>query len=160
MPTDRAAKSLLVPQDYTPYAADLSRQASLFLRRLRRQSRSSGIPIAQLMLLSKIERLAGAASPSELAALEGVRPQNLSATLAELEKQALIVRQSAAGDKRKVVVSLTQLGVDALAANRVERESWLARSMTQHLNAAEIELLRRAGILLERLAQSDAEEGS
>ncbi len=45
-----------------------------------------------------------------------------------------------------------------LAANRTERESWLAHSMQQQLEIAEIELLRHAGILLERLALSDLEK--
>jgi len=155
-----AISSATTLSDCTQYAGDIRRQVSLFVRRLRRQSPSTGVPIAQLLLLSNIERLASAASPSELAALEGVRPQNLSATLAELEKRGLIVRQAAADDKRKVIVKLTESGADALVSNRVERESWLAHSMVQHLTPDEIELLRRAGSLLERLAQCETDGGA
>lgn len=152
-----AAASKPPAPDYPLCAATLRRQVSVFVRRLRRESPSSGLSIAQLTLLANIERLGPSVNPTELAESDRLRPPNLSAMLAELERQGLIARRRASDDKRKVTVSLTRQGKGVLESNRVERESWLAQAMEHQLSRSEVDLLRRAGALLERLAYCEQE---
>lgn len=139
------------PRNYHDEAAALRQRISAFVRRLRRESSSGGLSIAQLTLLDTIERQGAGANPSDLAQIDGLRPSNLSAMLADLEQQGLIVRRRASDDKRKVTVSLTAQGSDALERNRGERVAWLAQALQSQLSHEEVDLLCRAGALLERL---------
>jgi DNA-binding MarR family transcriptional regulator len=145
--------------DYPACAATLRRQVSLFVRRLRRESGTSGLSIAQLTLLASIERLGPSANPSELAESDGLRPSNLSAMLTDLDEQGLIVRRRASDDKRKVTVSLTRQGKGVLESDRGERESWLAEALEHQLSRSDAQLLVRAGALLERLAYCEQDAG-
>ena len=54
-------------------------------------------------------------------------------------------------DGRQVVVSLTELGLDTLMADRRRRDEWLAKRLRE-LSADERAVLRQAAPILERLA--------
>lgn len=93
-------------------------------------------------------------SPGDLAAAEHVQPQSLTRTLTGLESSGLLGRTPDPADGRRSLLAITPSGQDALRAEMERRDDWLAAAMTDSLTSTEIELLRLAGELLDRLAQS------
>lgn len=134
-------------------AAQLRQDVMALVRRLRQQTEGGELPVSHMFLLSRIERLGDGAIPSVLAEQEGMRPPNLSAALTALEAQGYVLREPAAGDKRRVVVRLTADGASMLARDRAGREQWLASALENCLNQEELAQLRQAGELLQRLAR-------
>ncbi|QLL16100.1 MarR family winged helix-turn-helix transcriptional regulator [Pseudomonas chlororaphis] len=134
-------------------ASRLRGQIMAVVRRLRRETRGGSIPLAQLALLGAIDRFAGEATPSALAATEQMRSPNLASQLRALEGMGLIQRTPDAQDRRKVRVSLTEDGREALHRNRIGRDEWLAATMLACLTPQEQQLLADAGMLLERIAK-------
>lgn len=136
------------------YAAVSVRRGVISLaRRLRLERSASSLTSLELGALGHLHRR-GALTPGDLAALERVQPQSLTRTLAELERTHLVSRQSDPADGRRSLLAITDSGVTALRAEMAEREAWLAAAMTASLTTTEIELVRLAGPLLERLADT------
>ncbi|TSD87857.1 MarR family transcriptional regulator [Mycobacterium sp. KBS0706] len=128
-------------------------QLMALLRRLRRESDGGDIPLSQLMLLAALLRLGGTASPTELAAVEGLRSSNVAALLRGLEKDGLVRREADAGDRRRLHVVLTDAGTRAVLENRSRREAWMAEAVAACLSPEERAQLIAAGALLQRLAE-------
>jgi len=57
-------------------------------------------------------------------------------------------------DGRRSLLAISESGLVALRGAMQQRDSWLATAMTAHLTSTEIELLRLAGELMERLADA------
>ena len=123
-------------------------------RRLRREAGSDEETWSRLLLLGAIDRYGERATPTTLAAAEGLRSSNLAKALRELEARELITRQPAAEDRRRVKVALTERGRAALDEVRGRRDRWLAAAMDTTLTAEERGTLAAAGALMSRLAQS------
>jgi DNA-binding MarR family transcriptional regulator len=102
----------------------------------------------------------GPMTPGALAAAERLQPQSLTRTLARLERQRLIARRPDEQDRRRSVLALTDAGRQALVQDMRQRDSWLADAMAQQLTAAERDLLRIAGELMDRLADAGELPGS
>jgi DNA-binding MarR family transcriptional regulator len=119
-------------------------------RRLRAKHR---FPLMHGAVLGRLDR-EGTSTVSELAAGEGVRPQSMAQTVAELEGAGLLARQPDPADGRRMLVNLTEGGRAALAADRREREGWLAETIAERLSPEEQLVLERAVGLLDRLADS------
>jgi DNA-binding MarR family transcriptional regulator len=94
---------------------------------------------------------AGPASPGEIAVAEHQLPQSLTRVFAELEADGLVTRSPSEQDRRAALLQLTPAGRDALARDMAVRDRWLASALID-LSPAEIDVLRQAGPLLERLA--------
>lgn len=90
----------------------------------------------------------------ELAAREGVRPPSMTRTVNGLEEAGFVARGGSASDGRQVVVSLTDLGRATLRGDRRRRDEWLARQL-RDLDGDDLELLRRAVPILQRIASGD-----
>ncbi len=108
--------------------------------------------LARLALLGAIDRLAGEATPSQLAPSERFRSSQSSCAFAHLEADALIEHQADAHDRRKTRVRLIIRSHAALSGERMRREEWLAAVVSTCLNRTEQQLLVDAGALLERIA--------
>jgi DNA-binding MarR family transcriptional regulator len=93
----------------------------------------------------------GPMSPGELARRENVRPPAISAVLASLERQQLIVRRPHPTDGRQSVVELTPAGA-ALVEEIRDREAWLA-SRIRELSERDRHTLLRALTIVEKLTQ-------
>jgi len=128
-------------------------QLMALLRRLRRESDSGDMPLSKLMLLGALLRLGGTASPTELAAVEGLRSSNVAALLRGLEKEGMVRREADAGDRRRLHVVITEAGTRAVLENRSRREAWMAEAAAACLTAEERAQLIAAGALLQRLAE-------
>ena len=86
--------------------------------------------------------------------VEQIRPQSMGATLAALEARGLIARQPDPADGRRVVLSVTEAGLELLRNKRGARTEQLAQALSAGFTAAELRQLAAAAPLLERLAQS------
>ncbi len=131
--------------------AQLRTQLMGISRRLRREAQTDDQSWARLLVLGAIDRHGGSATPSVLAADEGMQSSNLAAALRDLEAKKLIVRTQDAEDRRKVRVRLSAVGRKLLYDNRARRERWLVETMNACLTAAECADLIKAGPLLERI---------
>lgn len=144
-----------MPDDDLLSAATALRQGTLLLaRRLRAERPEGGETLLQLSVLAQLSRR-GPMTPGELASSERIQPQSLTRTLASLEAHRLITRQADSGDRRRSVLAITEPGRRALRQDIRQRDSWLALAMASQLTATERELLRLAGDLMERLAETD-----
>ena len=118
------------------------------IRRLRREHR---FPLTQAAVLGYLDR-DGPAGISALAAREHVRPQSMAGTVDSLAAAGLVARSPDPSDGRKTLISLTESGRATIAADRAQREGWLADAIERDLSAAERDVLAQASELLRRLA--------
>ena len=124
-------------------------------RRLRLTRDSASLTALELSVLGQLHRR-GSLTPGDLAAAERLQPQTLTRALAGLESAGLLSRRPDPGDGRRSLLAITDAGQAALRIEMRQRDDWLAAAMAAELTSTEIELLRLAGGLLERLADSQA----
>ena len=136
------------PLDTARVASDLRVVLGQLMRRLRVEHRFS---LSHGAVLGRLDR-DGPQSVSELAAAERIRPQSMAQTVSELEADGLLARHPDAADRRRAVVELTEAGRVVLAADRRQREGWLARAIADDFSAEEQRVLSEAIGLLRRLA--------
>ena len=105
-------------------------------------------------MLGRLDR-EGAQSTSDLALSERVRPQSMAQIVADLQADGLIERRPDPGDRRRMLIELTEQGRNALEEDRRSREGWLARAVADTLSPEEQATLARAVKLLERLTQAE-----
>jgi DNA-binding MarR family transcriptional regulator len=137
----------------TAAATDVRRGVISLARRLRLERSEAGLTALELSVLGHLHRR-GPLTPGELATAERVQPQSLTRTLAALEEAGLASRQPDPADGRRSLLALTEDGHAALRAEMEQRDDWLAAAMAAELTITETELLRLAGLLLDRIAQS------
>src|ERR1700752_4035694 len=133
----------------TPDITRLRSQLMGVSRRLRREATVDDRSWARLLVLGAIDRHGGSATPSVLAADEGMRSSNLAAALRSLEARKLIVRTPDSKDRRKVRLRLSAAGQRFLDDSRSRGAHWLSDAMDAHLTAGERAQLIRAGALLD-----------
>jgi DNA-binding MarR family transcriptional regulator len=131
-------------------AHELRETVGRVIRRLRAEP---GPPVAQLTVLSRLDRR-GPASVSDLATAERMRPQSMAQTVHDLEAAGLVSRRPDPDDRRRAFVELTPDGRELLAETRARREGWLTDTLERELDERERELLREAVTLLDRIADA------
>jgi len=131
-------------------AHELRETVGRFIRRLRAEP---GPPVAQMTVLSRLGR-DGAASVSDLAFAEKMRPQSMAPIVRELEDAGLVRRRPDPDDGRRALVELTPVGVETLGEIRARREDWLTAALGEVLDANERERLHGALALLGRIADA------
>lgn len=92
-------------------------------------------------------------SAADLARVEQISPQAVGTTLAALEQRGLVERRPDPGDGRRVVLSVSESGVEVLRHQRDERSQHLAKVLAQGFTEAELEALMVAAPLIERLGE-------
>lgn len=128
--------------------ADLLHSASIHvLRRARERDAESGVTPARLSALSVVV-FRGPLTLTALAEAEGVRPATMTNIVTGLERSGLARREPNSGDRRSVLVVPTGEGERVLARARAARIDAVAEGLGD-LAADDLELLRRAGELLE-----------
>ena len=100
MPAQRPTSPLL--------AHELRETLGRLVRRLRAEP---GPSAGRLAVLGRLDR-DGAASISDLAACERIRPQSMAQTVHDLETAGLISRRPDPADGRRAFVELTAAGLD------------------------------------------------
>jgi DNA-binding MarR family transcriptional regulator len=141
-------------QGTEPTTAQLAHELRETLGRVLRRLRAEpGPPIAQLAVLSRLDR-EGPSSISDLAAADRMRPQSMAQTVHDLQEAGHVSRRPDPRDGRRSFVELTPAGLEALYATRARREDWLTQTLDRELDADERELMRRALSLLGRVADA------
>ncbi len=135
--------------DTTRLASELRMVLGHLMRRLRAEHRFS---LSQGAVLGRLDR-EGTKSIGDLALAERVRPQSMTQTISDLEADGLIARRADPADRRRILVELTELGVQTLEQDRRQREGWLALAIAEDLSAEEQRVLMQAVALLRRLAE-------
>src|ERR1700722_10606081 len=103
-------------------------------------------------VLSRLDRN-GPGTTAALARWEQITPQAMGATVAALEARELIGRSPDPDDGRRSILALTEAGQRALRAGRNALTDQMAAALSRGFTPAEIEQLRVAAPLIERLAQ-------
>ncbi|QKJ31907.1 MarR family transcriptional regulator [Mucilaginibacter mali] len=132
-------------------ASNLRNITTRLTKKLRKQSATgeklSLTERSTIALLDQYQQL----MPTELAAMEHITTQSMSQVLNHLLELGLIIRTASETDKRKVLISLSPLGVETLNRVRNEREEWLNKALNQVCTPEEQELLQQALVLLGKL---------
>jgi DNA-binding MarR family transcriptional regulator len=122
--------------------------------RLRSERGETQLEGTRLTVLGHLLRH-GDLAAGDLAAANGVRPQSMTRTLADLEGRGLVERARDRDDGRRHVFTLTPEGLAALSAEMRPRDRWLAAAMERYLSPTEQHLLVLAAELMERLADAE-----
>ncbi len=138
----------MTPRERGELATDLRVACMRISRRVRFESGDELAP-HQFSVLLRIED--GARTPRELADIERVSAPSMTRTVAALVDRGLVARADDPHDGRSVILSLTAGGRTALRASRQRREAWMLDRITG-LSDEELEVLRRATVILERVA--------
>ena len=120
-------------------ARALQLSIGLLLRRLR-QEPAGNLTNPESSALARLDR-GGPATASALAKLEQITPQSMGATLAALEARALVERRPDSADGRRIVISITEGGLQALRAKRDARTEQIAKALSVGFTAAELKKL-------------------
>ena len=139
--------------DVHEVASALRVSIGLLLRRLRQVQADGELTLPESSALTRLDR-GGPATSSALARLEQISPQSMGATLSALEARGLVERRPDPGDGRRVVISLSEAGRQALRNRRNARTEQLAQALSGGFTRPELQQLMAAAPLLERLAQS------
>jgi DNA-binding MarR family transcriptional regulator len=134
-------------------AAALRVSIGLLLRRLRQVRPEGELSLPESSALVRLER-SGPITPSALARLEQISPQSMGATVAALETRGLVARSADPVDGRRILLSVTAPGGQALRDKRNARTEQLAQALSAGFTRSEIEQLSAAAPLIERLAQT------
>jgi DNA-binding MarR family transcriptional regulator len=121
-------------------------------RRLRQVDNAEILTPSQSAVLNRLER-EGPATQGELAAAEHVRQQSMAATLAVLDELGYLSRTRDPADGRRSVIRLSGLGTKTVRGIHQHRNEWIANALVAELSAEELETVRRALPLLQRIAQ-------
>lgn len=120
-------------------------------RRLRERATIGDFAPSHVAVLVRLDR-DGAATASQLAAAEGMRPQSMSAIVTFLLGENLIEAKPDPADGRQTLLSITSACRKQIAAARAARADWLSQTIRAKLNVAEQKQLDACIELLERLA--------
>lgn len=131
-------------------AVELRMLAAQLRRRLRQQASAADWTESQRSVLLRLERQE-AASVTELAAAEGVRPQSMGATVASLIEAGYVRGAPDPADGRRTLLSLTPLARKVFRQVRAAREDWLQHTIEARYSASEQKQLAGAVRLLQRL---------
>jgi DNA-binding MarR family transcriptional regulator len=121
-------------------------------RRLRLVANEGGLSASQSSALARIVK-GEADTAAALAALDGVRPQSMAATVAALERDGLLARSEDPADGRRSILAATPEGEALFLGDRAARQEWLARTLREKLDDDELAAVLEAAALLQRLTE-------
>ena len=133
-------------------AAALQLSVGLLKRRARETARDGELSSPEISVLSRLDRN-GPGTTAALARWEQITPQAVGATVAALEARELIARAPDPEDGRRSILTITQAGERALRAGRNALTDLMTGALSRGFTPGEIEQLRVAAPLIERLAQ-------
>lgn len=140
----------------SPSAVRASREVRAVIGRLRRRIRAAGvggdddISLPQASVLARLSDNDGLTT-SDLAAVEGVRHQSMTATVAALTGLGLVERHRDPADGRRMVIAVTEEGRRRADVSRQARGEWLATELEHKCTEEERQTVIAAMSVLERL---------
>jgi DNA-binding MarR family transcriptional regulator len=133
-------------------AAALQLSVGLLKRRARETARDGELSSPEMSVLSRLDRN-GPGTTAALARWEQITPQAMGATVAALEARELIARTPDPEDGRRSILTITEGGERVLRTGRNALTDLMARALAGGFTPTEIDRLRVAAPLIERLAQ-------
>ncbi|WP_375387667.1 MarR family winged helix-turn-helix transcriptional regulator [uncultured Amnibacterium sp.] len=121
-------------------------------RRLRLVANAGGLSPSQSSVLARLAK-GEADTAAELAAMDGIRPQSMAATVASLERDGLIARSADPEDGRRSILRMTPEGDALFSGRRAARQEWLATTLRERLDDRELARVLEAAALLQRLTE-------
>jgi DNA-binding MarR family transcriptional regulator len=135
-------------------ASELRLAVGLLLRRLRHAGVAEGeLTMPEASALAQLDR-GGPATAATLAKREQISPQSMSVTVAALSRRGLVARAADPGDGRRILLTLTPAGAEAMQERRSARTERLARALASELDPAQRRALTDAVALLTRVADA------
>jgi DNA-binding MarR family transcriptional regulator len=135
-------------------AAALLASVSVLVRRVHQVPTGGGLTMPERTALSCLDR-SGPTTSSALAREVQITAQAMGATLGVLRDRGLIERSADPVDGRRVLLTVTEAGTQALLNKRNARTELVARALTGGaFTSTELARLGAAALLLERLAQN------
>ncbi|MEV8378153.1 MarR family transcriptional regulator [Kribbella sp. NPDC056861] len=134
-------------------ASEVRVVVSRLRRRLRELAETADLTPSQQSVVSRLDK-DGAASASDLAAAERVRPQSMAATVAALAELGFVERTPDPSDGRRQLISLTTAGQERLQGDRQVRQEWLANALQQNCTEAQRQTIIEALALLEEATRA------
>ncbi|WP_406142255.1 MarR family winged helix-turn-helix transcriptional regulator [Streptomyces sp. NBC_01089] len=135
-------------------ASTLLASLSVLVRRVRQVPIKGGLGMPERSALSLLNRT-GPTTSSALAREAQITAQAMGETLSTLRARGLVERRPDPDDGRRVVLTVTDAGLQALQDKRNARTELIARALTSDtFTSAELAQLAAAAPLLERLAQN------
>ena len=138
--------------DNSELAARLRLLVNRLARRLRSQASTDLSPSLTSALVT-IERQ-GPITLGQLATRERVTPPSITRAVASLERLGLVQREAHPHDRRITYVTVTADGEHTVQLSRTRKTAFLAKRLRE-LDAAELDAVRAALPLLERLLEDD-----
>ena len=102
-----------------------------------------GINQTQFNLMSQLDRAPGGIRMGEVARRTVVTGSNATAVVDDLERRGLVTRRSADGDRRALVITLTEKGRAAFARMAPIHAEWIVEMFGELSAARKMELVRR-----------------
>jgi DNA-binding MarR family transcriptional regulator len=135
-------------------AAVLLASVGVLVRRVHHVPVDGGLTMPERTALSLLDR-SGPTTSSALAREVQITAQAMGATIAALRARGLVERRPDPGDGRRVVLTVTDAGRQALKDKRNARTELIARALTGGaFSPVELDQLAAAAPLLERLARN------
>ncbi|MDX3809952.1 MarR family winged helix-turn-helix transcriptional regulator [Bosea thiooxidans] len=138
--------------DAANLATELRALVGKLKRRLRAQADVGDFTPSQVSVLLRLEK-EGAATASNLARAQGMRPQSMSAVVAALESVGMVRGEQDPTDGRRILLSLTDSCRDLIQRGRAVRQDWLTRALQTRLSKEELDVVSHAVGLLSRLTE-------
>ncbi len=132
-------------------AVEIRVLVSKLRRRFREQTGTGDLKPSQMSVLHRLER-EGPTTTSNLARLEGMRPQSMGTVIAPLEAAGLVSGAPDPTDGRQTLLSLTDTCRTWMQETRAARQDWLARQLRARLSPEEMDKLQEAIALLAEIA--------
>ncbi len=127
-------------------ASDLSLAVVRLARQLRFRRDESMVSLSQLSVLMTLHK-EGPLTPGALAVRERVRPPSMTRVISALADLGLVVRSADPMDRRQVLVSVADAGVELVDAERRASQEWLDRRLSALGREERATLLRAAGLM-------------
>ena len=145
----------MAKQKDTQLASELRTVVTRLIKKLRKQSSTAAqLSLTERSTIALLDQH-GELLPNELAAMEKITTQSMSQILSKLLELGLIKRRISETDKRKAIISLSDLGRTMLYRIRNERDEWLNKALEATCTAEEKALLKKAIGPLTKLVDFD-----
>jgi DNA-binding MarR family transcriptional regulator len=125
-------------------------------RRLRAQRPADSVSLSALSLMATLNEH-GPMPAARLAQLQRLQPQSLTRLIQDLDEKGLIVR-GPGPDRRTLMLSLTDKGIEAFRYDIAARHRWLRDEMARMLEADDQVLLAMAATVMLKLTQGGAKD--
>jgi DNA-binding MarR family transcriptional regulator len=140
-------------------AADSLRRSTARLNRVLRRLRADhDVSAAKLSVLGRLHRAGGPLTAVDLARQENLQPQSLTRIIAELDELGLVRRRPDEGDRRQILIEISDRGRELLVVDARAQNAWLAAAIEEKLSGTEQGLLVLAISLLDRLGEAKPQE--